>query len=155
MMDKLSCKYIYKHQDKGAILPSIRDIKRKILDLGPADFQEFCDTFLYKKGYENIVGYGMKAGTGKTTKGNPDTYSRNENGKYTFVAYTMQDQGVYPKIKEDIEKCLDVSKTGVEPKNIEERRFRNDKARTCSYYGSVLCLEAGIAKCSGTRSKGP
>lgn len=101
-------------------MPSIRDIKRRICELGPADFQEFCDTFLYKKGYENILGYGMKAGTGKTTKGNPDTYARNKNGKYTFVAYTMQDQGVYPKIKEDIEKCLDVSKTGIEPKNIEE-----------------------------------
>lgn len=65
-------------------------------------------------------GYGVKAGTGKTTKGNPDTYFRKENGKYVFVAYTMQDQGIYSKIKEDIEKCLDVLKTGIETSGIEE-----------------------------------
>lgn len=62
----------------------------------------------------------MKAGTGKTTKGNPDTYFRKENGKYVFVAYTMQDQGIYSKIKEDVEKCLDVLKTGIETSGIEE-----------------------------------
>ena len=101
-------------------MSSITDIKRRIIELGPAEFQEFCDTFLSKKGCGNVHGYGMKAGTGKTTKGNPDTYFRKENGKYVFVAYTMQDQGIYSKIKEDVEKCLDVLKTGIETSGIEE-----------------------------------
>ena len=103
-------------------MSSITDIKRRIIELGPAEFQEFCDTFLSKKGCGNVHGYGMKAGTGKTTKGNPDTYFRKENGKYVFVAYTMQDQGIYSKIKEDVEKCLDVLKTGIETSGIEEIR---------------------------------
>ncbi|WP_074580754.1 PhoH family protein [Streptococcus gallolyticus] len=101
-------------------MSSITDIKRRIIELGPAEFQEFCDTFLSKKGCGNVHGYGMKAGTGKTTKGNPDTYFRKENGKYAFVAYTMQEQGIYSKIKEDVEKCLDISKTGIETADIEE-----------------------------------
>lgn len=49
-------------------MSSITDIKRRIIELGPAEFQEFCDTFLSKKGCGNVHGYGMKAGTGKLQK---------------------------------------------------------------------------------------
>lgn len=101
-------------------MQNITDIKRRIMELGPAEFQEFCDTFLFKKGYGNVHGYGMKAGTGKTTTGNPDTYFRKESGKYVFVAYTMQEHSIYAKLKEDIDKCLDESKTGVKTSDIEE-----------------------------------
>lgn len=101
-------------------MPSITDVKRRIIELSPAGFQEFCDSFLHKKGYGNVHGYGMKAGTEKTTIGNPDTYFRKDNGKYTFVAYTMQETGIYVKLKEDIDKCLDESKTGINIKDIDE-----------------------------------
>ena len=30
-------------------MSSITDIKRRIIELGPAEFQEFCDTFLSKR----------------------------------------------------------------------------------------------------------
>ena len=101
-------------------MASITDIKRRILELAPAPFQEFCDVFLSKKGYGAVHGYGMKSGTGNTTIGNPDTYFRKENGKYVFVVYTIQQTDVYSKIKEDIEKCFDSSKTGLDVSNIEE-----------------------------------
>ena len=55
-------------------MPKFTDIKRKIDELNPASFQEFCDALLSKKGYTFVHGYGMKAGTEKTTIGNPDTY---------------------------------------------------------------------------------
>lgn len=101
-------------------MASITDIKAKICQLSPAQFQEFCDDFLFRKGYRNIHSYGMQPGTGKTTIGNPDTYFRLDNGKYVFVAYTTQQAGIYDKLLEDIEKCLDESKTGLSTSNIEE-----------------------------------
>lgn len=101
-------------------MASITDIKRRILELGPAPFQEFCDTLISKQGYGVVHGFGMQPGTGNTTKGNPDTYFRKENGKYMFVAYTKQQVGIYSKLQEDIEKCLDPTKTGLPVKEIEE-----------------------------------
>ena len=87
-------------------MPSITDIKRRILELAPASFQEFCDTLISKQGYGAVHGFGMKAGTGNTTIGNPDTYFRKENGKYVFVVYTIQQTNIFSKIKEDIEEII-------------------------------------------------
>lgn len=101
-------------------MPNITDIKRRIQELAPAPFQEFCDTLISKQGYGVVHGFGMKSGTGNTTIGNPDTYFRKENGKYVFVVYTIQQTSIFSKIKEDIAKCLDVSKTGLKIENIEE-----------------------------------
>ena len=101
-------------------MASITDIKRRILELAPAPFQEFCDTLISKHGYGVIHGYGMKSGTGNTTIGNPDTYIRKENGKYVFAAYTIQQNNIYSKLKEDIEKCLDLTKTGLDNNEIDE-----------------------------------
>lgn len=99
-------------------MATITDIKSRILQLAPAPFQEFCDTLIYKNGYGVINGYGMQAGTGKTTKGNPDTYFEN-NGKYVLVAYTTQQSDIYNKLKEDIEKCLDSNKTKIETSAVD------------------------------------
>lgn len=101
-------------------MPNVTDIKRRILELAPAQFQEFCDTLISKQGYGKVHGYGMKAGSGNTTIGNPDTYFRKENGKYVLVAYTIQQSGIFSKLKDDIEKCLDFSKTGLKTDDIEE-----------------------------------
>lgn len=104
----------------------ITDIKQKIETIGPGEFQEFCDAVLSKiYPGSNIHSLGMKSGTGKTTTGNPDSYFRIENGdlagKYILVAYTTQTSGgIYNKIKEDIEKCVDESKTGLPRKDIAE-----------------------------------
>lgn len=101
-------------------MASITDIKRKILELAPAPFQEFCDTLISKHGYGEIHGLGMKAGTGNTTKGNPDTYFRKENGKYLLVAYTITQKDIYRKLKNDIDKCLNPAMTGLELTSIDE-----------------------------------
>lgn len=98
----------------------LTDIKRKILELEGGAFQEFCDAYLVRKGYEGILELGMQSGTMKTTTGNPDTYFRSKSGKYIFVAYTTQKSNIYKKIEEDIDKCLDKEKTGVDISDIEE-----------------------------------
>lgn len=73
--------------------------------------------FVCAEGYEDIFSLGMKAGTLKTTIGNPDTYFRTKSGKYIFVAYTTEQTNIYKKIEEDIKKCLDQEKTGVNVKD--------------------------------------
>lgn len=93
----------------------------------------------------------MKAGTSKTTIGNPDAYFRRNDGKYVFVAYTTQQNSIYSKIKEDIEKCLDPNKTGVQISDIAEivccHTSSNLKAgddqklhQLCESYGVLLTI---------------
>ena len=85
-------------------------IEDSICRLGAGEFQKFCDAFLCKKMPDaKIIGLGMKAGTLKTTIGNPDTYFRKNNGRYIFVAYTTQQDQIYSKLKEDIEKYLGIN----------------------------------------------
>lgn len=87
-------------------MTEITDVKSRIIQLPPAMFEEFCSTLLYKEGHKNIYELGIKAGTGKTKTGNPDTYSRQNNGKYTFVVFTTQQNNIYEKLLEDISKCF-------------------------------------------------
>lgn len=103
-------------------MAKITAIKAAIINqLGPAEFQEFCDTLLSQMDkYGKIHELGMKSGTLKTTIGNPDTYFRKDNGKYVFVVYTTQQNNIYNKIKEDIEKCFDQNKTGIRFEEIDE-----------------------------------
>ena len=89
-------------------MTGITDVKSRIIQLSPARFEEFCSTLLYKIGHKNIYELGIKAGMGKTKTGNPDTYSRNNNGKYTLVVFTTQQNKIYGKILEDISKCFDL-----------------------------------------------
>ena len=130
----------------------ITAIENAIVQLGPGEFQKFCDTFLSKMDkYGAIAGLGMETGTLKTTQGNPDTYFLRDNGKYVFVVYTTQQKNIYVKIKEDIEKCLDVKKTGLLPTEIEEivccHTSSNLSAgadkklhKLCSDYGIILTI---------------
>ena len=78
-------------------------IKSHILStLEGGGFQDLCDTLLCAEGYEGIFSLGMKAGSLKTTIGNPDTYFRSKSGKYIFVAYTTEQTNINKKIKEDV-----------------------------------------------------
>lgn len=105
---------------RGGIMANIESIKQKILQLDAGSFQNLCDTYLYKIGYINIVSLGGEAGTRKTTSGTPDTYFNTSDGKYIFVEYTTQRASLFTKIKNDLVKCLDTSKTGVPHNKISE-----------------------------------
>ena len=101
-------------------MPKIIDIERKIDELNGGQFQALCDDLLSKQGYKNLVKIGTKEGSSKTTKGTPDSYFKTENGKYIFVEYTTKKDNLFKKIKDDIEKCLDVEKTEIADSDIEE-----------------------------------
>lgn len=98
----------------------IDEIKQRILQLDAGSFQSMCDRYLSRIGYPNIVSLGTQAGTQKTTRGTPDTYFFDANGKYVFVEYTTQQSGLPGKIKSDIQKCLDVSTTQIPHDKISE-----------------------------------
>ena len=98
----------------------IETIKQKILQLDAGSFQNLCDSYLSKIGYQDIVSLGGKAGTRKTTLGTPDTYFSTPDDKYIFVEYTTQIEGLFKKIKEDLDKCLDESETSISHNDILE-----------------------------------
>lgn len=99
----------------------LTDIKYKIDKLDGGTFQALCDAYLSKKGYKNIVTLGMKSGTHKTTRGTPDTYFSDKDGKYVLVMYTAQITGdVFSKIRTDILDAMSKEKTGLDTFDIIE-----------------------------------
>ncbi len=83
-------------------------------------FQRIANAYLSAKGYKNLTATGSKIGTDKTTQGTPDAYFRTQNGKYILVEYSCQQSGLYAKFKEDIEKCLNTTKTGIPINQIDK-----------------------------------
>ncbi|MCO7123973.1 ATP-binding protein [Ihubacter massiliensis] len=128
-------------------MANIESIKQKILQLDAGSFQNLCDSYLYKIGYPNIVSLGGEAGTRKTTLGTPDTYFIASNGKYVFVEYTTQKTSLFAKIKDDLEKCLDTSKTGVPHDKISEIIYCHTSSNLTPRQDSeikALCEDIGI-----------
>lgn len=128
-------------------MANIESIKQKILQLDAGSFQNLCDSYLYKIGYPNIVSLGGEAGTRKTTRGTPDTYFIASNGKYVFVEYTTQKKNLFTKIENDLEKCLDTSKTGVPHDKISEIIYCHTSSNLTPFQDSeikALCEDIGI-----------
>ncbi len=128
-------------------MANIESIKQKILQLDAGSFQNLCDSYLYKIGYPNIVSLGGEAGTRKTTLGTPDTYFIASNGKYVFVEYTTQRTSLFVKIKDDLKKCLDTSKTGVPHDKISEIIYCHTSSNLTPFQDNevkVLCENIGI-----------
>lgn len=128
-------------------LANIESIKQKILQLDAGSFQNLCDAYLYKIGYPNIVSLGGEAGTRKTTPGTPDTYFNTSDGKYIFVEYTTQKANLFTKIKDDLAKCLDISKTGITHDKIAEIIYCHTSSNITPLQDNdvkTLCKDFGI-----------
>ena len=132
-------------------MATITAIKDKINRLNQAEFQILCDDYLSRIGYPNLVAFGTMAGAEKTTPGTPDTYGCSDDGKYIFAEYTTQRDGLVRKIKSDLEKCLDESKTHVPVEQISEIVYCHTSSnispgddlelkRICSDRGVLLTL---------------
>jgi len=101
-------------------MSKLTDIKYRIDQLDGGTFQNLCDEYLTHRGYGTGYSLGMKTGTSKTAKGNPDTYFLTKTGKYVFVMYTTQKDDFIKKALEDLEKCFDSGKTGLPPEDVAE-----------------------------------
>lgn len=125
----------------------IENIKNGILKLSQSEFQELCNSYLYRKGYSNIVSLGGQPGKRKTTKGTPDTYIMTEEGKYIFVEYTTQQTNLFSKIKEDLDKCLDEDYTKIPHDKIIRIIYCHNTSKLNPEQNEKLksvCLKKGI-----------
>ena len=128
-------------------MANIESIKQKILQLDAGSFQNLCNSYLCKTGYPNIVSLGGEAGTRKTTLGTPDTYFVASNGKYVFVEYTTQKSNLFAKIRDDLEKCLDIEKTRIPHDKISEIIYCHTSSNLTPFQDSEvkkLCEDVGV-----------
>lgn len=132
-------------------MSKLTDIKKRIDQMDGGAFQNLCDAYLSYKGYKNVYSLGMRTGTDKTAKGNPDTYFLTAENKYVFVMYTTQKTDFLKKAIEDIDKCFDSQKTGVSAEDIVEIIYCHTYGRLgpgddqylrqyCEEHGAVLTL---------------
>jgi hypothetical protein len=100
----------------------LQNIENALVSINDAVFQELCDSFLIQgnNNYRTFSRKGSQVGKQKTTKGTPDTSILLLNEKYIFVEYTTNITKGISKLKEDIKKCLDTSKTGISVEKINE-----------------------------------
>lgn len=102
-------------------MSKINQIENAILELDGGAFQKLADSYLLRKGYEQINPIGSVVGNNKVRIGTPDTLIPTSDGKYVFSEYTTTlDEKVYNKFCDDIDKCFDEEKTGIPNTKITE-----------------------------------
>lgn len=97
-------------------------IEQQLLGIDSAAFQNLCDAYLYlrEKPLASINRTGSQFGKQKTVQGTPDTFIRYADGRLRFIEYTTKTDDLVNKIKDDIDKCLDDSITGVPTNQIDK-----------------------------------
>lgn len=100
-------------------MSKLNQIQGELRSINQARFQELCDTYLFRLGYENINPVGSVIGMEKTATGTPDSLIVLPSGRYVFVEYTTQQKGLFKKFSYDLDKCFDESKTGIPVSKIE------------------------------------
>ena len=97
-------------------------IEQKLLAIDAAGFQNLCDNYLSLREdeYSSLNRSGSQLGKQKTITGTPDTFLRLSDNKLAYIEFTTQATSIVSKIFEDIDKCLDKSKTGINPKLIHK-----------------------------------
>lgn len=104
-------------------MSKLNQIQNALKEIDGGRFQKLADSYLIKKGYENINSLGSVIGADKARVGTPDSYSRQNNGKFAFFEHTTKKDDLYKKLEEDLYKCLDVNKTGILLEDIERIIF--------------------------------
>lgn len=99
----------------------INAIQKAILELDGGSFQKLIDAYLYKKyKFGNIHPLGIQTATNKVTKGTPDSFVENANGKYILIMYGSVEAVAFSKIRQDILSCFEKDKLDLEKEKIEK-----------------------------------
>ena len=104
-------------------MSKINQIENALKSISGGEFQKLADSYIHKKSYQNINPIGSVIGADKVRKGTPDSYVRQDNGKLVFAEFTTEQNNLSSKLKRDLSKCLDESKTGIPLTEIEEIVF--------------------------------
>ncbi len=100
----------------------LQSIEEALKAINSAAFQELCDSFLALRNsnYSALVRAGSQSGKQKTVPGTPDTFLLLPNGKFIFVEHSTNVSDGFSKLKKDVQKCLNESKTGIPVNQIAE-----------------------------------
>ena len=102
-------------------MAKINQIQNAMKELDGGAFQKLADSYLLRKGYPQINPIGSVAGSNKVRKGTPDTLIPTSDGKYVFGEYTtISGNQICSKFSDDIAKCLNEDKTGIEINKVQE-----------------------------------
>lgn len=112
----------------------INAIQNAIKELEGGSFQKLFDAYLFKKyKFNNIQTLGVQDGTNKTTKGTPDSFVVDEDGKYILIMYGTVEQDAFGKMKKDILSCFDKDKLEIDESKI--------KKIICAYSSTNIHIE--------------
>lgn len=96
-------------------------VQQGIIGLGPGEYQRLCSDYIIKiKKYDNMHDFGSKEGSNKTTKGTPDSYSVDNDGKYSLIMCGTVEKNSIQKIQKDINDAHSVKKTGIPIEKVKE-----------------------------------
>lgn len=98
-------------------MSKITQIERELLIANDSIFHRLCSAYIHYKYNYDITDKGLAKGKDKPAKGTPDSYIL-DSGKTLFVEITTQESEVFKKFAEDINKCIGLSKTGIEIEKI-------------------------------------
>lgn len=100
----------------------LQTIENALATINPAAFQELCDAFLAlrNRNYSAFSRTGSQLGKQKSIKGTPDSFFLLPDGTYIFVEHSTNETSGTKKLGEDIQKCLDTTKTGIDTDLIRE-----------------------------------
>ena len=99
----------------------INVIQNAIRELEGGSFQKLFDAYLYKKyKFTNIQTLGVQDGTNKTTKGTPDSFVVEDDGKYVLIMYGTVETEAFGKMKKDILSCFNKDKLEIDENKIKK-----------------------------------
>ncbi|MFQ8704770.1 MAG: hypothetical protein ACLR9T_01800 [Thomasclavelia sp.] len=102
-------------------MSKINTIQNAIKELEGGSFQKLFDAYLYKKyKFTNIQTLGVQDGTNKTTKGTPDSFVVEDDGKYILIMYGTVGTEAFGKMKKDILSCFNTDKIEIDEKKIKK-----------------------------------
>jgi len=101
-------------------MSKITEIEAALRRLDQAGFERLGNSYLRRKGYDQLNPIGITLGSEKTRAGTPDTMVIRPDGMYVFVEYTTQQTGLAEKFADDVAKCFDEIKTGIPPARVAE-----------------------------------
>lgn len=104
-------------------MSKINQIQESLLQRSGGEFQKLADAYLMEKGFGRVNSIGSVVATNKVRIGTPDALITTSEGRYIFAEYTTQQSGLLNKMRDDLCKCLDESKTGVPIGKIERVIF--------------------------------
>ncbi|TYO99371.1 hypothetical protein EDC39_103217 [Geothermobacter ehrlichii] len=131
-------------------MSKINQIQKALIEMSGGEFQKLADAYLAEKGLGRVNSIGSVIAANKVKTGTPDTLITTPDGNYVFAEHTTQQSGLLNKIRADLDKCFDESKTGVPVGRIERVIFcftgeldpgeENELAEVCQEKGVNLDL---------------